>query len=58
MEEPFPLEDWLGFLVGANVWVDFSKGDRFHESFEKLIKEITVIEQTLPTIPRKFKYNY
>ncbi|CAF2242219.1 unnamed protein product [Rotaria magnacalcarata] len=57
MEEPFPLEDWLQFLVGSNVWIDFSKADEFNDSFEQLIKEITVIEDKLATYPRETPSN-
>lgn len=54
MEEPYDLEDWLAFLVGANIWVDFSTMDEFSVSFEKLIKQITAIEEKLATRPRKY----
>lgn len=57
MEEPFPLEDWLDFLVGANIWIDFSKENKFDNSFEELIKKITHIETQLATSPRKYFYH-
>ncbi|CAF3343096.1 unnamed protein product [Rotaria socialis] len=57
MEEPFPLEDWLEFLVGANVWIDFSKADKFDDALEKLIREITIIEEKLATNPRETPTN-
>jgi hypothetical protein len=56
MEEPFPLEDWLDFLVGSNVWVDFSEADKFDTSFDRLIEEITAAEERLATNPRKFSF--
>ncbi|CAF2119655.1 unnamed protein product [Rotaria magnacalcarata] len=57
MEEPFPLEDWLEFLVGANVWIDFSKTDKFDDALEKLVREITIIEEKLATNPRETPTN-
>src|SRR5689334_214262 len=53
MEEPFPLDDWLDFLVGANIWIDFSKEDKYDDSLQELIKKITSIEDQLATHPRK-----
>ena len=50
---PFPLEDWLQFLVGGNVWVDFSEIGQFDTSFTQLIGEITAVENRLATYPRK-----
>jgi hypothetical protein len=57
METPFPLDDWLDFLVGANIWIDFSKEDKFDDSFGELIKKITCIEGQLATSPRKCIYH-
>ncbi len=54
MEEPFDLPDWLDFLVGGNIWIDFSKVDQFDTSFGRLIEEITTIEDKLATKPRKY----
>lgn len=54
METPFPLEDWLSFLVGANIWVDFSPEKNFDESFEELIRKINLIEGELAMSPRTY----
>ena len=54
METPFPLEDWLDFLVGANVWVDFSPEKNFDESFDDLIRKILLIEGELALSPRTY----
>ncbi len=56
MEEPFPLDDWLDFLVGANIWIDFSKEGKFNDAFEQLIEKITAIEKQLATFPRKYSF--
>ena len=55
-EPPIPLEDWLDFLVGGNVWVDFSKEEKYNTSFDSLIKEITAAEERLAIYPRKFSF--
>ncbi len=54
MEEPYPPEDWLAFIIGSNTRIDFSKIDKFDDSFKELIKQITFIEERLSTNPRKF----
>ena len=54
MEEPFTPVAWLDFLIGGNVWIDFSQADKFQDSFAELIKRVNSIEQTLATYPRKF----
>lgn len=56
METPFPLEDWLSFLVGANIWVDFSPEKNFNESFEELIRKINLIEGELAMSPRMYSF--
>ncbi|CAF0975814.1 unnamed protein product [Rotaria sordida] len=52
MEKPFRTDDWLDFLLGANIRIDFSQADKFHESFNKLVEEINVIEKELDTYSR------
>jgi hypothetical protein len=54
MEEPYPPEDWLAFIIGSNTRIDFSNIDKFDDSFKALIKQITIIEERLATNPRKF----
>lgn len=56
METPFLLEDWLSFLVGANVWVDFSPEKNFDDSFEDLIRKINLIETELALSPREYSH--
>lgn len=53
MEKPFELVDWLDFLVSGNLWIDFSDLNGFDIAFDKLIDEITSIEEQLATNPRK-----
>jgi hypothetical protein len=54
MEKKFKTADWLEFLMGANVYVDFSDTNNFDTSVENLISEITSIEGKLSTNPREF----
>ena len=53
MENPFPLDDWLEFIIGANNIVDFSSADPFEEKMQILLREITHHEEQLLTNPRR-----
>ncbi|KAJ8391656.1 hypothetical protein AAFF_G00087970 [Aldrovandia affinis] len=40
MERNYNPDGWLGALLGAKLWIDFSDGCNFEESINQLIKEI------------------
>uniref|UniRef100_W5N735 TIR domain-containing protein n=1 Tax=Lepisosteus oculatus TaxID=7918 RepID=W5N735_LEPOC len=40
MEKNYRPDGWLGALLGAKLWIDFSNDSNFEESISQLIKEI------------------
>ncbi|XP_035273869.1 uncharacterized protein LOC118227475 [Anguilla anguilla] len=40
MEQNYKPDGWLGALLGAKLWIDFSDNCNFEESIKQLIKEI------------------
>ena len=52
MESPFQPATSLDFLIGANLYVDFSDTSKYDESMAQLIRQITLVEQNLPARPR------
>ncbi|KAJ8340432.1 hypothetical protein SKAU_G00350650 [Synaphobranchus kaupii] len=40
MEQNYKPDGWLGALLGAKLWTDFSENCNFDESIKQLIKEI------------------
>ncbi|KAG7468065.1 hypothetical protein MATL_G00138790 [Megalops atlanticus] len=40
MEQNYRADGWLGALLGAKLWIDFSENCNFEESINQLLKEI------------------
>jgi hypothetical protein len=58
MQKPFDLQgSSLGIIKGANLYIDFSTVDKYDESLQKLIVEITHTETELNISPRKFCFS-
>jgi hypothetical protein len=40
LQQDYKPDGWLGILMGARLWIDFSDADKISESFEKLLSEL------------------
>ena len=40
LEKNYQPDGWLGFIVGAKLWIDFAKKADFKDSMQKLMKEV------------------
>ena len=40
LEKNYQPDGWLGFIVGAKFWIDFTNQTNFKDSVLKLMKEV------------------
>ena len=40
LENNYQPDGWLGFIIGANFWIDFTEDKKVADALAKLVKEL------------------